>query len=70
LQNSIFLQQLELKDENEPHMIPDYSINDKKYQGRTHIPENGIAEARPSHLEVMLGDVALEPDTPTASLAL
>jgi hypothetical protein len=51
-------------------MILDYSINDKKYQDRTHIPENSVAEARPSHLEVMLGDAAPEPDTPTASLIL
>jgi hypothetical protein len=70
LQNSIFLQQLELKDKNKSHMIPDYSINNKKYQGRTPIPENGVIEARPSHLKVMLGDAAPESHTPTTSLAL
>jgi hypothetical protein len=70
LQISIILQQLELKYKIQPQMIPDYSINDPKYQGRTHIPENGVAEARPSYLEVMLRDATPESHTSTASLAL
>jgi hypothetical protein len=67
LEISIFLQQLELKYENEPQKIPDYSIDDQKYQGRTRIPEKGVAKAQPSHLEVMLGDAPPKSDTPSGS---
>jgi hypothetical protein len=67
LEISIFLQQLELKYENEPQKIPDYNIDDQKYQGRTRIPEKVVAKTRPSHLEVMLGDAPPKSDTPNGS---
>jgi hypothetical protein len=50
-------------------MIPDYNIDDPKYQGRTRIPENGIAKARPSDLKLLLGNAPPESDTPIGSLA-
>jgi hypothetical protein len=37
-------------------MIPDYSMDDPQFQGRTHIPEKGIANPRPSNLKMMLRD--------------
>jgi hypothetical protein len=37
-------------------MIPDYNIDNPKYQGRTCIPENGVAKARPSDLKLLLRD--------------
>jgi hypothetical protein len=67
LEISIFLQQLELKYENEPQKIPDYSIDDQKYQGRTRIPEKGVAKVRPSYLEAMLRDAPPKSDTPSGS---
>jgi hypothetical protein len=50
-------------------MIPDYSIQDQKNQGRTRKPEKGVAKERSSHVEVLLEDAPPESDTPTGSLA-
>jgi hypothetical protein len=50
-------------------MIPDYSIQDQKNQGRTRKPEKGVAKERSSHLEVLLEDAPPESDTSTGSLA-
>jgi hypothetical protein len=65
---SILLKQLDLKYETQPQMIPDYSIQGLKNQGRTRKPEKGIAKARSSHLKVLLEDAPPESDTPTGSL--
>jgi hypothetical protein len=50
-------------------MIPNYSIQDQKNQGRTRKPEKGVAKERSSHLKVLLEDAPPESDTPTGSLA-
>jgi hypothetical protein len=50
-------------------MVPDYSIQDQKNQGRTRKSEKGIAKARSSHLKVLLEDAPPEFETPTRSLA-
>jgi hypothetical protein len=65
---SILLKQLDFKYETQPQMIPDYSIQDQKNQGRTRKPEKGVAKEHSSHLEVLLEDAPLESDTPTGSL--
>jgi hypothetical protein len=66
---SILLKQLDLKYETQPQMIPNYSIQDQKKQGRTRKPEKGIAKERSPHVEVLLEDAPPESDTPTGSLA-
>jgi hypothetical protein len=51
-------------------MIPDYSIQDQKNQGRTRKPEKGVAKAHSSYLEVLLEDAPPESmSTPTPILA-
>jgi hypothetical protein len=66
---SILLKQLDLKYETQPQMMPDYSIQDQKNQGRTRKPKKGVAKGRSPHVEVLLKVAPPESDTPTGSLA-